>query len=54
MTPNQKMWDVEQNELLKEYVDSAAGFTTTMEEAKEFIEMIFDSDIGFYDDLKMA
>jgi peroxiredoxin family protein len=54
MQQKQKMMDVEQNELLKEYVDSAAGFTTTMEEAKEFIEMIFDSDIGFYDDLKMA
>lgn len=49
MTKSQKMWDVEQNELLKEYVDSAAGYETTMEEAKEFVEMIHDSDIDYYD-----
>jgi len=47
------MMDVNQNELLKEYVDSAAGYETTMEEAKEFIEGLLDSEPSLVDDLRL-
>ena len=47
------MWDVEQNNFLKEYADSAAGYNTTLEEAKEFIQCLIDSELAFIDDLKM-
>jgi hypothetical protein len=47
------MMDVNQNELLKEYVDSAAGYETTPDEAKEFIEGLLDSQPSFIDDLKL-
>jgi hypothetical protein len=50
---NQKMWDVEQNNFMKEYVDSAAGYETTIEEAKEFIQGLIDSEAAYIDDLKM-
>ena len=53
MTENQKMMDVEQNNFMKEYVDSAAGYETTIEEAKEFIQGLIDSELAFIDDLKM-
>ena len=33
------MMDVEQNNFMKEYVDSVAGHETTIEEAQEFIEL---------------
>ena len=50
---NQKMWDVDQNNFMKEYVDSAAGYETTIEEAKEFIQGLIDSEAAYIDDLKM-
>jgi len=50
---NQKMWDVERNNFMKEYVDSAAGYETTIEEAKEFIQGLIDSEAAYIDDLKM-
>jgi len=53
MTENQKMMDVEQNNFIKEYVDSTAGYETTIEEAKEFIQGLIDSELSFIDDLKM-
>ena len=53
MTENQKMLDVEQNNFMKEYVDSAAGYETTTEEAQEFIQGLIDSELAFIDDLKM-
>jgi len=48
-----QMMDVEQNNFMKEYVDSAAGYETTIEEAKEFIQGLIDSELTFIDDLKM-
>lgn len=53
MQQNQKMMDVEQNNFMKEYVDSAAGYETTIEEAREFIQGLIDSELSFIDDLKM-
>ena len=48
-----KMMDPKQNDLLKEYVDSAAGYETTEEEAHEFIEGLLDSELSFVDDLRL-
>ena len=53
MTENQKMTDVNQNNFMKEYVDSVAGHETTIEEAREFIQGLIDSELSFIDDLKM-
>jgi len=53
MTENQKMMDVEQNNFMKEYVDSAAGYETTIEEAREFVQGLIESELSFIDDLKM-
>ena len=47
------MMDVNQNDILKEYVDSAAGYETTEEEAKEFIEGLLDSEPSLVDDLRL-
>tara|TARA_E500000318_G_scaffold111945_1_gene132840 strand:+ start:1849 stop:1968 length:120 start_codon:yes stop_codon:yes gene_type:complete len=38
---------------MKEYVDSAAGYETTVEEAREFVQGLIDSELAFIDDLKM-
>ena len=48
-----KIMDPKENDLLKEYVDSAAGYETTAEEAHEFIEGLLDSEPSFVDDLRM-
>lgn len=48
-----KMMDPKQNDLLKEYVDSAAGYETTEEEAHEFIEGLLDSEPSLVDDLRL-
>jgi hypothetical protein len=45
--------DPKQNDLLKEYVDSAAGYETTEEEAHEFIEGLLDSEPSLVDDLRL-
>tara|TARA_S200002703_G_scaffold79977_1_gene68909 strand:- start:649 stop:768 length:120 start_codon:yes stop_codon:yes gene_type:complete len=38
---------------MKEYVDSAAGYETTVEEAREFVQGLIDSELAAIDDLKM-
>ena len=43
MQQNQKMSDADQNNFMKEYVDSVAGHETTIEEAREFIHRNQDS-----------
>ena len=48
-----KMMDPKQNDLLKEYVDSASGYETTAEEALEFVEGLLDSEPSFVDDLRL-
>lgn len=53
MTDVNQMMDVDQNNFMKEYVDSAAGYETTIEEAREFIQGLIDSELAFIDDLKM-
>ena len=53
MQQNQKMSDADQNNFMKEYVDSVAGYETTIEEAREFIQGLIDSELLFIDDLKM-
>ena len=53
MKENQKMMDAEQNNFMKEYVDSVAGHETTIEEAQEFVQGLIDSELSFIDDLKM-
>ena len=53
MTENQKMSDADQNNFMKEYADSVAGHETTIEEAREFIQGLIDSELSFIDDLKM-
>lgn len=53
MTDVNQMMDVEQNNFMKEYVDSAAGYETTVEEAREFVQGLIDSELAFIDDLKM-
>ena len=53
MQQNQKMSDADQNNFMKEYVDSVAGHETTIEEAQEFIQGLIDSELAFIDDLKM-
>ena len=53
MQQNQNMSDADQNNFMKEYVDSVAGYETTIEEAREFIQGLIDSELSFIDDLKM-
>ncbi len=53
MQQNQKMSDADQNNFMKEYVDSVAGYETTIEEAREFIQALIDYELSFIDDLKM-
>ncbi len=53
MTDVNQMMDVEQNNFMKEYVDSAAGYETTVEEAREFVQGLIDSELAAIDDLKM-
>lgn len=48
-----KMMNPKENDLLKEYVDSAAGYETTEEEAHEFIEGLLDSEPSLVDDLRL-
>ena len=48
-----KMMDPKENDLLKEYVDSAAGYETTEEDAHEFIEGLLDSEPSLVDDLRL-